>query len=65
MIPAVERASSSHKMLERESWPDFVSAFHDRDGIGPRMLVRMAKRTGVKPDGIQRPKQHMRRGWLG
>jgi hypothetical protein len=27
-------------------FPDFVWAFHDRDEIGPRMLSRIAKRTG-------------------
>ena len=42
-------AKSSHKVLQREGFPDFVWAFHDRVEIGPRMLARIAKRTGLSP----------------
>ncbi len=30
----------------------FVFAFHDREEIGPRMLARIAKRTGLTPDDL-------------
>jgi len=30
-------------------WPDVVFAFHDQEEIGPRMLARIAKVTGLKP----------------
>jgi len=30
----------------------FVFAFHDRDEIGPAMLSRIAKKTGVKPEDL-------------
>ena len=29
---------------------DFVFAFHDDDEIGPKMLSRIAKRTGLTPE---------------
>jgi predicted RNA binding protein YcfA (HicA-like mRNA interferase family) len=45
-------AKGSHKVLAREGDPDFVWAFHDRDEIGPRMLARIAKRTGLTPDDL-------------
>jgi hypothetical protein len=48
----VKRASSSRKMLERDGWPDLIFAFHDGDEIGPRMLARIAKRTGLEPDDL-------------
>lgn len=48
----VKRVTSSHKTMEREGWPDLVFAFHDREEIGPRMLARIAKRTGLKPDDL-------------
>jgi hypothetical protein len=32
--------------------PDFVFAFHDREEIGPRMLARIAKHTGLKPEDL-------------
>jgi predicted RNA binding protein YcfA (HicA-like mRNA interferase family) len=45
----IKRASGSHKTLSRDGWSDVVFAFHDRDEIGPRMLARLAKHTGLKP----------------
>jgi len=45
----VKRQSGSHRVLSRDGWPDFVFAFHDRDEIGPRMLARIAKHTGLQP----------------
>jgi predicted RNA binding protein YcfA (HicA-like mRNA interferase family) len=48
----LKRQSGSHKTLERSGWTDFVFAFHDRDEIGPKMLSRIAKRTGLVPDDI-------------
>lgn len=43
------QSGGSHKVLERIGWPDYVFAFHDDDEIGPRMLARIAKRTGLTP----------------
>jgi predicted RNA binding protein YcfA (HicA-like mRNA interferase family) len=43
----IKRQSGSHRTLERAGWPDFVFAFHDAEEIGPRMLARIAKRTGL------------------
>lgn len=49
---ALKRQSGSHKTLSRIGWPDFVFAFHDGEEIGPRMLSRIAKRTGLKPEDL-------------
>ena len=47
---SVKRQSGgSHCVLERIGWADYVFAFHDDDEIGPRMLARIAKRTGLTP----------------
>jgi predicted RNA binding protein YcfA (HicA-like mRNA interferase family) len=43
----IKRQSGSHRTLQRPGWPDFVFAFHDGDEIGPRMLARIAKHTGL------------------
>ncbi len=48
----IKRTSSSHKTLEREGWADVVFAFHDGEEIGPKMLARIAKQTGLKPDDL-------------
>jgi predicted RNA binding protein YcfA (HicA-like mRNA interferase family) len=42
----------SHKVLCRPGWTDVVFAFHDRDEVGPRMLARIGKRTGLTPDDL-------------
>jgi predicted RNA binding protein YcfA (HicA-like mRNA interferase family) len=48
----IKRESGSHKILSRSGWPNVVFAFHDRDEIGPKMLARIAKNTGLKPDDL-------------
>jgi predicted RNA binding protein YcfA (HicA-like mRNA interferase family) len=47
----LKRETGSHKTLTRDGWPDFVS-FHDAHEIGPRMLARIAKRTGLTPNDL-------------
>ena len=50
---SVKRQSgTSHRVLDRPGWPGFVFAFHDREEIGPRMLARIAKRTGLTPEDL-------------
>jgi hypothetical protein len=34
--------------LEKAGYPDYVFAFHDGDEIGPKMLARVAKHTGLR-----------------
>jgi predicted RNA binding protein YcfA (HicA-like mRNA interferase family) len=46
------QSGTSHRVLERTGWPDFVFAFHEGEEIGPRMLARIAKRTGLKPEDL-------------
>ena len=48
----IKRQSGSHRTLARPNWPDVVFAFHDDEEIGPKMLARMAKRTGLKPEDL-------------
>ncbi|MPZ32971.1 MAG: addiction module toxin, HicA family [Rhodospirillales bacterium] len=48
----VKRQSGSHRVLSRQGHPDFVFAFHDGEEIGPRMLARIAKHTGLTPDDL-------------
>jgi len=45
-------AKGSHRVLARPGWPDYIFAFHDREEIGPRMLGRIARRTGLKPNDL-------------
>lgn len=48
----IKRQSGSHRTLAHPERPDFVFAFHDNDEVGPRMLVRIAKHTGLTPEDL-------------
>jgi predicted RNA binding protein YcfA (HicA-like mRNA interferase family) len=48
----LKRQSGAHRTLARAGWPDFVFAFHDKEEIGPKMLARIAKHTGLTPKDL-------------
>jgi predicted RNA binding protein YcfA (HicA-like mRNA interferase family) len=49
---SIKRQTGSHRTLQRPEFSDYVFAFHDRDEIGPRMLARIAKHTGLTPEDL-------------
>jgi predicted RNA binding protein YcfA (HicA-like mRNA interferase family) len=49
---SVKRIKGSHRTLSRAGYPDYVFAFHDEDDIGPKMLARISKHTGLKPQDL-------------
>lgn len=49
---SIKRQSGSHRVLERIGFEDYVFAFHDGDEIGPRMLARIARKTGLQRDDL-------------
>jgi predicted RNA binding protein YcfA (HicA-like mRNA interferase family) len=48
----LKRQSGSHRTLSRDGWADTVFAFHDDDEIGPKMLSRIARKTGLTPEDL-------------
>jgi predicted RNA binding protein YcfA (HicA-like mRNA interferase family) len=48
----IKRETGSHRVLSRAGWSDVVFAFHDGDEIGPKMLARIAKNTGLGPKDL-------------
>lgn len=48
----VKRQSGSHRTLARAGWPDVVFAFHDGEEVGPRMLARIPRHTGLTPEDL-------------
>ena len=48
----IKRQTGSHKILTREGWPNVVFAFHDGETLGPKMLARIAKTTGLHPEDL-------------
>jgi predicted RNA binding protein YcfA (HicA-like mRNA interferase family) len=47
------QTGTSHRVLARPGWSDYVFAFHERNEIGPKMLARIAKQTGLTPEDLR------------
>ncbi len=48
----LKRQTGSHRTLSKPGMPDYVFAFHDNEEIGPKMLSRIAKYTGLRPEDL-------------
>lgn len=48
----IARQRGSHRILVKDGRPNFVFAFHDAEEIGPRMLARIARQTGLRPEDL-------------
>ncbi len=49
----IKRERGSHRILSRPGYSDYTFAFHNNnEEVGPRMLVRIAKHTGLTPEDI-------------
>ncbi|MGN6489183.1 MAG: type II toxin-antitoxin system HicA family toxin [Devosia sp.] len=48
----IKRQTGSHRTLSRDGWADYVFAFHDSDEVGPAMLARIARHTGLRPEDL-------------
>ncbi|HEY4517861.1 MAG TPA: type II toxin-antitoxin system HicA family toxin [Candidatus Paceibacterota bacterium] len=48
----IKRQRGSHRILTKSGWPDVTFAFHEREEIGPRMLARLEKHTGLTPEDL-------------
>jgi len=44
--------TTDRRTLQRPGYTDYVFAFHERDEIGPRMLARIARHTGLRPEDL-------------
>jgi len=42
----------SHRRLKRLGWPNYTLAFHDNEEVGPALLARIAKKTGLQLDDL-------------
>ena len=48
----VARQRGSHRRLVRPGWTPVTFAFHDRAEIGPVVLAKIAKDTGLRPEDL-------------
>ena len=49
---SVKTQKGSHAVLTHALREDYVWAFHDDVEIGPKMLARIAKHTGLRPEDL-------------
>jgi predicted RNA binding protein YcfA (HicA-like mRNA interferase family) len=50
----IKRQTGSHRVLWKAGYSDYVFAFHDGEEIGPRMMARVAKGTGLLPEDLRK-----------
>lgn len=48
----IARQKGSHRTLHCEGWAPVTFAFQDGDEIGPVMLSKIAKATGLMPEDL-------------
>jgi len=48
----VKHQRGSHVVLARAGYDEYVWAFHEDEEIGPCMLARIAKKTGLTPEDL-------------
>ena len=46
------QSATSHKVLAREGWADYVFAYHDGKTLPPEAVARIGKKTGLRPEDL-------------
>ena len=49
---SADKRGGSHVVLERPGFANYVWAFHDGEEIGPPMMARIGKKTGLQPEDL-------------
>jgi len=49
---SIKRQTGSHRVLQRAGFEDYVFAFHDGEEIGPRMMARIVRKTGLRREDL-------------
>jgi predicted RNA binding protein YcfA (HicA-like mRNA interferase family) len=49
---SIKSQKGSHVILTHAERGDYIWAFHDGVEIGPKMLARIAKKTGLQPEDL-------------
>jgi predicted RNA binding protein YcfA (HicA-like mRNA interferase family) len=48
----IKRQRGSHRVIEKNGWPDYVFAYHNSVELGPVALKKLGKKTGLKPTDL-------------
>lgn len=44
-----DRTVGSHRIMKKDGWPDYPFSFHDSEELGPAILAKISKKTGLQP----------------
>ena len=47
-----DRTVGSHCILKKSGWRDYPFSFHHSDELGPAILAKISKKTGLRPDDL-------------
>lgn len=47
-----DRTVGSHKIMKKDGRADYPFSFHDSEELGPAILAKIAKRTGLRPGDL-------------
>ena len=47
-----DRTVGSHKIMKKDGWPDYPFSFHDSEELGPAILAKVSKKTGLQPQDL-------------
>lgn len=49
----IKRTTGSHRVLSKPGMSDYVFSFRDSEEVGPRMLARISRATGLRPQDLR------------
>jgi predicted RNA binding protein YcfA (HicA-like mRNA interferase family) len=47
-----DRTVGSHKIMKKDGWKDYPFSFHDSEELGPAILAKIGKKTGLKTEDL-------------
>jgi predicted RNA binding protein YcfA (HicA-like mRNA interferase family) len=47
-----DRTVGSHKIMKKDGWADYPFSFHDSEELGPAILAKVFKKTGLQPKDL-------------
>lgn len=47
-----DRTVGSHKIMKKDGWKDYPFSFHDSEELGPGILAKIGKKTGLRPEDL-------------
>jgi predicted RNA binding protein YcfA (HicA-like mRNA interferase family) len=46
------RTAGSHRIMKKDGWKDYPFSFHDSEELGPAILSKISRKTGLQPNDL-------------